>query len=406
MFLKNNSRAFKVKGKITNLFSYTYRIRLEAEIIKASTPNFIHLIGEYNIEAGPFVGKVSIYKTKGEILFGQILKELSTSNTEMEEIKFDLINLREIGDEIIEEGEFSYKGSSLEFKEWSIKLKLRSNYKTIYDELREYGGFVVTHSVSVYRNDNSYFNYDEVLPILEKLYSYLAFICGRRVYPFSYEGIISGDKVFMRYESRLIDQWSISNTWYPKIDKEIYNDLFRSFCSIWEDSSWNQSKNVLLGTYLECFSNVTLENRITSIQIALELISQIYLVNYKRKLSGRRFKSIDTKERIRNTFTDMEIPLEEPEQFLRRNNDEFFDPVSFFVDVRNSIIHSKRKIDLSHDNLKYAYYIGLWLLELSLLKVFNYQGKYKNRLSKNNWEGDAKYGGCYYAVPWRELPGT
>ncbi|MFG6116957.1 hypothetical protein ACGTN9_17535 [Halobacillus sp. MO56] len=385
------------------MFSYKYRIKVEGEIIEKSNKigPFDELLGDYNIEADNLYGKILVYKTTGDIMFGQITKELTTCLNDINKLNFELVNLREIGSEVIHTENTSYRGFSyLELNGWVIELRLKNSYKKLYEELKEYGGFAQTHEGTVYRKDKSSFDFMEVRATMEELFSYLSFTCGRRIYPSYYKGDKNGNTVYQRYEARLIDQWSTPHTWYPKIEKEIYQDLFEGYYSLWQHEVWKPSKNILLGTYLECFSQVTLENRISSIQIALELITRVYLVNYKCVISNRKFKKMDTKERFKLLCTNMEISLEHPIEFLERRNGNFNDPISFFVDIRNSLVHSKKKIELSHNNLVSAYYIGLWLLELCFLRLFNYYGKYKNRLSKSNWEGDVDLGGCYYLVPW------
>lgn len=73
-----------------------------------------------------------------------------------------------------------------------------------------------------------------------------------------------------------------------------------------------------------------MENRITTIQIALELIARIYLVNFKGAISNRKFNSLDTKNRIGATCSIMEIPLDEPEVYIKRNTGKFSDPIFFW----------------------------------------------------------------------------
>lgn len=402
MTLTSGNKKIEVEGTITNLFLNTHRIKFEGKIIETHNCSSWDLLGDYDLEVESFESEVSIYKNKGDYIVGQMTKELTTKIVELDELHLTLINLLEIGSEIVQNNNSSYRGlSSLNLEGWNIEVIKINDYKTVFEELKEYGGFACTHNVKINRMDYKCFNYDEVSPILEKFYSYLSFLCGRRIYPSSYKGIKNGDTDFKRYEPRLIDPWSPSMTWYPQLDREIYEHLFIEFYTIWKDTIWKQSKNVILGTYIECFSQVTLENRITSIQVALEMIARIYLVEYKEDLSNRKFKDKNIKERIRITCSNMMIPLETPEQYLRKNTEKFSEPIDFFVDVRNSIVHSKRKIDLSHDNLKHAYNIGLWFLELWLLRIFKYEGKYKNRLSDSVWEGDAANGGCYYTVPWK-----
>lgn len=113
MILRNEDGAIKVNGSITNIFSYTYRIKFEGTIIEANANSFlINLLGEYELEAGSIIGKVYINRQKGEKLIGQVNRELTTKMVKMDELNISLVNLVEIGSGIIQEGNLSYLGLS------------------------------------------------------------------------------------------------------------------------------------------------------------------------------------------------------------------------------------------------------------------------------------------------------
>lgn len=402
--LKGEDREIVLDGTITNLFLNKYKIRLEGTIREDDgfRSIFENLLGEYKLFAGEYIGKVDIHTTKGNLIYGLVNRDLTSEIVSMDNLTLDLINFIEVENESRIRKDNEQSGiAQLKSEGWVIEFKRVKNYKDVYEDLKEFGGFSVTHHVSLYREDRTKFNYQETNEILENLFSYFSFICGRRIYPSEYRGSVKGDKVFSRYESKIIDSWQTLNTWYPKNEKLLKQDLFDGFNTLWSGPEWSKSKNVLLGTYLECFVPVTLENKITSIQIALEVTSRIYLVEYTKEFSNKKYKDGNFADLAKLMSKSMEIELGQPTEYLNRVTDIEDDPIIFFVKVRNSIVHSKRKIELNNENLLAAYYIGIWLLELSLLRLFSYEGRYKNRLSVNKWHGDSEFGGSYFIVPWR-----
>jgi len=76
------------------------------------------------------------------------------------------------------------------------------------------------------------------------------------------------------------------------------------------------------------------------------------------------------------------------------------DGVEAFVQIRNAIVHSqegkRKKLTKISDNTKYqALQLSLWYIELSLLYVLEFKGKYYNRCSGKLWAGDGEE-----EVPW------
>jgi len=69
---------------------------------------------------------------------------------------------------------------------------------------------------------------------------------------------------------------------------------------------------------------------------------------------------------------------------LLGTNQSFNDEIDVFVQIRNAIVHSQKdkraKLNGFTTDEKYeAKKFGLWLIELSILKIVGYKGKYYNR---------------------------
>ncbi len=71
------------------------------------------------------------------------------------------------------------------------------------------------------------------------------------------------------------------------------------------------------------------------------------------------------------------------------------DGVDAFVQIRNAIIHSqeekRKKLETWDNSAKYeALQFSLKIIELSLLYILGYKGKYFNRCSGAKWAGDGE----------------
>lgn len=123
MTLTSGNKKIEVEGTITNLFLHTHRIKFEGKIIETHNCSSWDLLGDYDLEVESFESEVSIYKNKGDYIVGQMTKELTTKIVELDELHLTLINLLEIGSEIVQNNNSSYRGlSSLNLEGWNIEV--------------------------------------------------------------------------------------------------------------------------------------------------------------------------------------------------------------------------------------------------------------------------------------------
>ena len=77
-----------------------------------------------------------------------------------------------------------------------------------------------------------------------------------------------------------------------------------------------------------------------------------------------------------------------------RNANGFAHGPHTLVQIRDDLIHDGMKHGiLSAEVYRQARELGLWYVEMLLLKLFNYNGSYANRLTQQ-WRGEVE------AVPW------
>src|SRR5699024_6414041 len=121
----NDKTTIKIKGTITNSFSYQYNITITGEIVNDNYDSLLGfvLLGKYTMSAGEFSGEVYINKHIGNVVYGKVLKDITHELKEMTELEFNLVNLIPIGDKVVENENKVFLGlSNFSLHNWSLKL--------------------------------------------------------------------------------------------------------------------------------------------------------------------------------------------------------------------------------------------------------------------------------------------
>ena len=134
-------------------------------------------------------------------------------------------------------------------------------------------------------------------------------------------------------------------------------------------------------------------------QIALELLYNWLIIEKKKLLLGRDGENIAAANKIRLLLSQINICSKCPEtlknlnSFIKENRLE--DGVEAFVLIRNSEVHSqeRRRKDIKNLgwNVKFeALELGLWYVEVAMLNILRFEGKYYNRCSLARVSGDGE----------------
>lgn len=165
-----------------------------------------------------------------------------------------------------------------------------------------------------------------------------------------------------------------------------------------EDDYNNLALKRVIDWYIESISNLTIENNIISIQIALETLSYIILVQEEKKLSNDEFDNNTAINNIRMLLESCKLNNnKELMVFDDKIKERFNDGIELIIYLRNKIVHPARKdkIYLSHEDVWNIIQIGTRYIELIILKFIGYKGEYSNRLKD-------RYFGQVERVPWSD----
>jgi hypothetical protein len=180
-------------------------------------------------------------------------------------------------------------------------------------------------------------------------------------------------------------------------------EAFSGFDTRFRDAQWQEAFHLALYWYLEsnaCAGGV--EGSLILIQTALELLSFEILVNERKWLSEDGFAKLPASDSIRLVLASAKIPLDIPAQFkdvlALAKSYGWMDGPAALTGIRNALIHctSKNRTRLSGKTtaIRDAWELGLWYMDLVLLNLIGYSGKYCDRRARSGFVGDE------LPVPW------
>ena len=335
----------------------------------------------------------------------------------------------------------------IESTEWRITIDSTNNESI--NSLEDNGGYAITHMGRLERIDGCNFSSQDAEEILLGLNYFFSFVVGRWVSPALPVGFNSTDQ-------RVWEKWLHYRTgyyhgsvdsWFPNLNTTDVSVVFTGFMELWIIKSWKEALKLLINWYVE--SNISgIEQAIPMTQFAFELLAWIILIDDQPEFNAKKivvpkkytakelFKMTPTAKKIRLLFSSLGIPvtmppisrtqdlfLDELKSMLLRLQEEdklekeekrkpdksikednyLLDCVRCITEVRNRIVHPKKNVN-SETLLKYSTpereevsNLCIWYLELCLLRLFGYEGVYRNRLYKPLLKSE---GDNYDKVPW------
>jgi hypothetical protein len=185
--------------------------------------------------------------------------------------------------------------------------------------------------------------------------------------------------------------------------RDCFEKPFSGFLQLWENKDWNETVRLAIHWYVEANAQAgSIEGAITLTQTALELLASELLVEKYKWLGPDGYERLMAADRLRLLFRWAGIPTDIPPSRIEQANaakgENWSDVPSAMTAIRNTITHPTRKSRNAFSKhgaeARYdVWSLGLWALELCLLKMFGYHGKYANRITQ-------RYRGELEDVPW------
>ena len=324
-------------------------------------------------------------------------------------VRFTIPNLKDFHAEpikLIHDGRIQFCRRRLVFTNQNFNITIDGfpDYDKLKEKLSSCGGYLIQYNGEIVKTKGS-IHYDELKDLTASFSVFLSFINGRRCATLFHQGIYDNEVVWTEYTTHKLDLFKSVFSWSIWDDTSGFNDLWINFSRLWTDKNDKDFLDSIIHWYLEANKNSGyVEGSIILTQVGLELAYNWYVIEKQKLILGRDTDNISAANKLRLLLSQIDLKPDLPsnltalEQFIIDN--ELSDGIEAFVLVRNALVHSqedkrKRLREIDSKVLIEVLQLGLWYLELSILKVLNYNGKYQFRCSGNLWKGtnDLK-------VPW------
>ncbi|MFD5854342.1 hypothetical protein ACFWGC_30005 [Cytobacillus pseudoceanisediminis] len=333
---------------------------------------------------------------------GVVLRHIEKINdVKMDSLKFNVVNFLDSGGQRIIHEKKNYSGRMVfNYKDYKIIVDKLHNFKQIYEDLNESGGYAVTHAGSIENIKGEQFSFEDVEGLLETLGWLLSFASGRQVGICSYHGYCKKDKVLERFQSPIIAKWKNHTNWFSRLNSQgSLESIYPSLVEKLNNELWGDVLKRTFTWYFDSMVSTYIENKIVSVQIALEMLAWTYIVEENEIIDKKIFDSkLRASDKLRLLLYEFSIPREIPDIECFKTFNSYKDGAHLFTDFRNEIVHPKKVKDKGEMTSTSKYYIlqlGRKYLELSILRILGYEGMYQNLVSNKKWLGES-----LEKVPW------
>jgi hypothetical protein len=292
----------------------------------------------------------------------------------------------------------------LQAQGWNITLDPVYNHRDLIKDIKACSGYGITYSGSISKVDGSLFNAVDSEDFINAFSLYSSFAFGRWVAALFLQGVdSSGHAVWQRWTNRRIDPYRHRESWLEHQFANIYQDPFIGFSALWVDPDWREAVSIAICWYLSANAlSGDIEGAIVQTQTAFELLSSVVLVEMNASLSASKYRNENAASLTRMLLGWASIPTSIPSSLVnlssRASAESWSDTAAAMTAIRNVITHPTRANRLrfaanSFETRIEAWKLGLWNLELCILRLFDYNGMYANRLTQA-WPGQTE------TVPW------
>jgi hypothetical protein len=308
-----------------------------------------------------------------------------------------------------EKEEFIAQRAILEAGDWRITIDQLKTTTADIKILKAQGGYAVTHVGKLEKVSGDDFTADSGRNVLKALSDFLSFVRGLRVVPVLLIGYNSaGNSIWQEWvEAKTASPWQNVNSWAWGVTATNFEKAFPGFWSWWH--TWNDAARRVIYWYVESNNQAgAIEGSCVLEQATLELIAWKFLTaefEGDAKLSDNKKQFKYPSQKLNHLLAKLDIPQKIPDDLTTlitlANNQNWDDNGALiFVKIRNNITHSDPSNQNRIKNISLAarvetWELGLWYLELILLRLFHYQGVYFNRLRQG-----VRHFGDLDLVPW------
>ncbi|MDO9228851.1 MAG: hypothetical protein Q7U03_04705 [Syntrophales bacterium] len=322
--------------------------------------------------------------------------------TAMSYIVFHLFNFKDIigmRRSVVKANGSTVAHVDLESEGWQVEIKSLPNTDDSFKYMNEIGGFCLTHIGCLKHKDNSLFDGKSAWHALDALRYFFSFSRGCWCGPVCTVGFDDSENRVWECWSSPKDAWHFCYSWFDRHHCEQLSALFPGFIAKWHQENWREALREVIYWYLNSNnSSRGIDAGIILTQAAIERLSYEYAVKDRRLIEAKGFKDLKASDKFRLLFSSLDISIDIPnatsEMRKLAKQCKWADSPHALTEIRNSLVHPENKQHAQFHNAYFeAWRLGLWFLELALLRICGYSGSYSNRLT-------AKIVGQVEEVPW------
>jgi hypothetical protein len=295
----------------------------------------------------------------------------------------------------------------LEFDDWKITIAETEDTKQILEQLESVGGYAISHAGTVEKVDGAEYSSKELDDVLVAMASFFSFMLGRWSSPSLTVGRNSSNEiVFQHWGIGRVSrgQWVGGHSCIDIHHFEMMSDTIQAFWVRWKDETWRRPLSHAIHWYVsanDTSGSVSVDTGLLFTQSALELLAWTYCVLDRRMVTQDAFKQkgLNASNKFRLLASFMSIPVEIPVQLSGlntrpKNKKPWYDAMEAITELRNGLVHpGKDEHSIDAGAYRDAWNFSLWFISMVILRLFDYQGKYGNRLNR-------RLAGEVEPVPW------
>jgi len=334
---------------------------------------------------------------------------LGNKAVEINKVRFSIPNLREFHGlpvKYITENRVSIPANRLVFEDddFIITIDKCVDYGHRKESLSEKGGYIILYAGELICKKGSV-NHSDIQEFFHCFNTFLTFLNGRRTSALFIKGIHDDKHMWCDYSGYYVDKYESVQSWPHQHSILGLNDIWKKFKLMWQDNEDRDFLKSAIHWYVEANGQAGfVEGSLIMAQTALELIFNWWLLEKK----GLKFKNSETmraSSKIKLVLSQLNINHDIPIAFSELQS--FFDTIKdnaikdapdVVSSIRNAIVHSQkakrkklRQIPLLTKFQGLQLY--LWYIEMSILRILDYDEQYYNRCSTSN---------AHSYVPWSE----
>lgn len=304
--------------------------------------------------------------------------------------RFEIANLRDIEGIPVKSHDTGYKNRLILIDDDSkIIIDKYPDYIFLKQKLTESNGFQLLYTGRLELKNRKKISYEQIQEKLEALSIFLTFVNGSTISPLFRYGFIGNSVAWKSSTPYINDSYSYVYSWVTNQENNGLPNLWKNFNMLWQNQNDQECIKIIINWYTIANQNKALiEGSIVLIQNALELLFHWLIAEKYNYMTSTDADNISATSKIGFLLSHYNISPEIPEEFRgltkysKQNN--ITNGPEAFTRIRNCIVHPSRKKrktlkELENNSKVESLHLGLWYVELILLKHLNFKGEYLNR---------------------------